>query len=212
MILSNLSAQEMLPDFSVYKIGGGRVVVAWTHNYPSIKQVSIQRSTDSLNYFKTIGNMPDPSLQQNGFADANPPSPNMFYRIFIMFDGGQYLATKSKRPAVDTLGLADAYSSGSSDVQATLNSNFLPAGFNQSTYVFTTPDRYVKVELPFDKRKYDLKFFRENGQPLFELNDIKERHFKLDRAYFYSAGFVNFELYADGKLLEKYRVYVPKEF
>jgi hypothetical protein len=212
-ILTGINAQEQLPDFSVYKVGANRVVVAWTHNYQGIKQISIQRSTDSLNYFKTIGTLPDPSLQQNGFADATAPSDNMFYRIFVMFDGGKYISTKSKRPTVDSSGLADAYNSGNkSNTEVNLNSNFIPAGFVQSSYIFTSPDRYVRVELPLDKRKYDIKFFSEGGQPLFELTNVKERRFKLDRSYFASAGYINFELYADGKLLEKHKVFLPKDF
>jgi len=63
-----------------------------------------------------------------------------------------------------------------------------------------------------DKRKYDVKFYGENGQPLFELNNIKEKRFKLDRSYFATAGYINFELYADGKLLEKHKVFLPKDF
>ncbi|MFT4095207.1 MAG: hypothetical protein QM640_16370 [Niabella sp.] len=213
IITGSAQAQEMLPDFSVYRVGGGRVVISWVHNYPVIKQINIQRSTDSLNFFKTIATMPDPGLKQNGYADAKAPNDSMFYRIFIMFDGGQYLSTKSKRASIDSLGLADAYGSGGqSNTETNLSTNFLPPGFTPSTYVFTSPDRYVRIELPFDKRKYDIKFFSESGQPLFELNDIKERRFKLDRSYFFSAGYINFELYADGKLLEKYKVFLPKEF
>ncbi|MCH5718431.1 hypothetical protein [Niabella hibiscisoli] len=212
-IISGIYAQEQLPDFSVYKVGTNRVVVAWTHNYQGVKQISIQRSTDTLNYFKTIGTLPDPSLQQNGFSDATAPNDNMFYRIFVMFEGGKYISTKSKRPTVDTSGLADAYNSGNkSNTEVNLNPNFIPSGFVQSTYIFTSPDRYVRVELPLDKRKYDLKFFGEAGQPLFELNNIKEKRFKLDRSYFTSAGYINFELYADDKLLEKNKVFLPKDF
>lgn len=213
VFLNGLKAQEMLPDFSVYKAGGGKVVISWMHNYGVIKQINIQRSSDSLNYFKTIATIPDPSLPQNGIADINAPNDSMFYRIFIMFDAGRYTATKSKRPIVDTSGLADAYNSGNTNnVETNLNTNFLPAGFTQSRYVFTSPDRYVRVELPYDKKKYDLKFYTEYGQLLFELNDIKEKKFKLDRSYFHSAGYVNFELYADGKLMEKYKIFLPKEF
>jgi len=206
-------AQEMLPHFSAYKVVGGRVVLAWEHNYPSIKQISIQRSTDSLNFFKTIATMPDPSLKQNGFADNTAPSDNMFYRIFIMFEGGNYTSTKSKRPTVDSLGLADAYNTGNKkNVETNLPPNFTPSDFIPSIYVFTSPDRYVRVQLPMDKRKYDLKFFKESGQPLLELKDIKEKKFKLDRSYFYSSGYINFELYADGKLLERHKLFLPKEF
>lgn len=205
-------AQDVLPDFSAFKIGGGRVVLSWTHNYnSSIKQISIQRSTDSLYYFKTIASMPDPTLKENGFADTKPPHDSMFYRLYIQFDGGQYITTKSKRPVIDTIGYTDAFYSGT-PTEANLSPNFLPPGFVPSKYVYTSSDRYVRVELPFDRRKYDLKFFNEAGKLLFEMNDIKERRFKLDRSNFYTAGYVNFELYADGKILEKYKVFIPKEF
>lgn len=204
--------QEMLPDFSVYKIGGNRVVVSWLHNYNDVKQLSVQRSYDKNNYFKTIGTMPDPAIKQNGFADVQAPTDSMYYRIFVMFEGGRFFTTKVKRPSVDSLGLAGAYSSGSSNANLQLSTNFLPAGFSPSRYIFTSPDRYVRVELPFDNKKYDIKFFSESNQPLFELKNVKERRFKLDRSYFYTSGYINFELFADGALVEKYKLFMPKEF
>ena len=210
---SAVRGQELLPDFSAYKVGGGRVVIAWEHNYPAVKQISIQRSTDSLYYFKTIATMPDPGLKQNGFADVSAPNDSMFYRVFVMFEGGQYLSTKSKRPSVDSAGLADAYNSGNkSNTEVNTDPNFLPTGFQQSPYIFTSPDRYVRVELPLDKRKYAIKFYSETMEPLFELDDISEKKFKLDRSYFSKSGYVHFELYADGKLLEKNKVFLPKDF
>lgn len=213
IIYINATAQEQLPNFSAYKVGNGRVVIAWTHNYPAVKQISIQRSTDSLNFFKTITTMPDPNLQQNGFADVNALDGNMFYRIFVMFEGGNYMATKSKRPTIDSSGLADAYNSGNkANMEKNPTATFIPSGDIQSIYVFSSPDRYVRVELPNDKRKYDIRFYNESGQPLFELDNVKEKKFKLDRSYFSTAGYIHFELYADGKLLEKNKLYLPKDF
>lgn len=211
LIINNSMAQAQLPDFSVYKVGGGRVVIAWTHNYPVVKQISIQRSYNKTNYYKTIVTIPDPDLQENGFADQTAPNDSMYYRIFIMWDQGRFTTSEAKRPGVDSLGLADSYRTSAKPVTE-LNTNFLPSGFTPSQYIFTSPDRYVRVELPFDNKKYDIKFFSENYQPLFELNNIKERRFKLDRSYFYTAGYINFEIYADGKLFEKYKLFVPKEF
>ena len=204
-------SQEQLPDFSVYKVGGGRVVISWTHNLKDIKQISVQRSHDKNNFFKTISTMPDPTIQQNGLSDTKAPYDSMYYRIFVMSEGGRFFTTKVKQPSVDSLGLAGAYADNS-NTSINLNTNFLPAGFVQSKYIFTSPDRYVRVELPFDNRKYDIKFFTEYNQPLFEMMNLKERRFKLDRSYFVSAGYVNFELFVDGKLLEKYKLYIPKEF
>ncbi|OJU24584.1 MAG: hypothetical protein BGN92_05760 [Sphingobacteriales bacterium 41-5] len=207
----DVHAQEELPDFSIYKVGGGRVMISWTHNFKDIKQISVQRSHDQNNYFKTIAIVPDPSLMQNGVADTKAPNDSMYYRIFVMQEGGKFFTSKVKQPAVDSLGLAGAYSSVDNS-PSTPTTNFLPAGFVQSKYIFTSLDRYVRVELPFDSRKYDIKFFTEYNLPLFELHDLKEKRFKLDRSTFGSAGYVNFELYADGKLLEKYKLYLPKDF
>ncbi|HRO85044.1 MAG TPA: hypothetical protein PK110_09505 [Niabella sp.] len=207
IILGNaLMAQEQLPDFSVYKVSG-RVVLSWTHNYPVVKQISIQRSHDSKNFFKTIATMPDPSLQENGFADRQAPYDSMYYRIYILLDQGHYIVTKAKKPVADTSGAADVYEE---KLPETNNKVVLPSGFMPSQYVFTAIDNYVKVELPNDQRKYSIKFYSENYQPLFELDNIKERKFKLDRTYFFTSGYINFELYADGKLIEKHKFYLPK--
>lgn len=202
-------AQEQLPDFSVYKVGGGRIVIAWTHNYKDITQLSIQRSYNKINFFKTIANMPDPSIQQNGFADMTAPTDSMYYRIYVQFAGGRFFSTVSKMPTVDSVGLADAYNSNRIDP---LPTNFLPEGFTPSKYIFTSPDRYVRIELPFDNKNYDIKFFTDAYQPLFELTNFKERRFKIDKSYFISAGYVNFEIYANGQLVEKYKLYIPREF
>lgn len=214
ILFSNGSfGQEDLPkDFSVFKVGK-RIIVSWTHNFPSVKMISVQRSFDSSRGFQSIGAPPDPNLKDNGVSDPNPPNDSMYYRIYVLIDGAKYALTKAKRPMIDTSGYVGAYG----DVNVNNNpapavTSFLPAGFVQSKYIFVTPDKYVRVELPVDKRKYGIKFFNENYQPILELKDVKEKRFKLDRSYFYKAGYINFELYADGKLLEKYKLYLPKDF
>ncbi|MFT3903690.1 MAG: hypothetical protein QM727_10970 [Niabella sp.] len=202
--------QEALPDFSVYKVGK-RVVLSWTNDFKNIKQLSIQRSHDKVNYFKTIATMPDPTLAQNGFADVTAANDSMYYRIFIMFDQGKFVSSAVKQPVVDTLGLADAYASNAPKNETAVES-ILPTGYVQSKYVFLTPRKYVRVELPYDNKKYSIRFFDITGKLMFELKDMPERRFTLDRSYFHNAGFVNYELSTDGKVVEQYKVYVPKDF
>ncbi|SDD45455.1 hypothetical protein SAMN04487894_109107 [Niabella drilacis] len=204
--------QEDLPkDFSVLKVGK-RVVVSWTHNFPSVKMISVQRSYDSSRYFQSIGAPPDPNLKDNGVSDPNPPNDSMYYRVYVLLEGSRYVMTKAKRPMVDTSGVEIPADVNTNNNPPPNTASFLPAGFTQSRYIFMTPDRYIRVELPMDSRKYDIKFFTESYQPLFELKGVKEKRFKLDRSYFYKAGYVNFELYADGKILEKYKLFLPKDF
>lgn len=97
----NCIAQDTLPRFTVVAKANNRNVISWTNPYRSITQIGIQRSTDSIKNFTTIITVPDPSVQQNGFADTKAPSSPIFYRMFIALDSGKYFFTNSKRPIKD---------------------------------------------------------------------------------------------------------------
>ena len=96
-------AQDSLPDFSVVNNGNNRIVISWNNKYQSLKQISIQRSTDSLNNFKSYLTVPDPNNMQNGYLDAKAANDNMFYRLYIHVDGANFIVTRSKRPANDSI-------------------------------------------------------------------------------------------------------------
>lgn len=198
-------AQKKLPDFKVIKTPNKRVLVSWSHNYPDVRQITIQRSTDSLKNYKSIAVMPDPSLVENGYNDNTAPHDSMFYRIYILLDKGVFLFTKPQRPILDT-------SVSIVPEKEIKEKPVTPTGFVASNYIFTAPDKYISVSLPSDHKKYDIKFYTEAGQLLFELTDVKERKFKMDRTYFYKAGYYHFEIFADNKLFEKHKVYIPRDF
>jgi hypothetical protein len=95
-------AQEVLPNFTVVTKGNKKVIISWTNNYPIVKQISIQRSKDSLRGFTSILSVADPTAQQNGIVDAKAPDEKQFYRLFIVQDSGKFVFSKSKRPILDT--------------------------------------------------------------------------------------------------------------
>ncbi|HEX2608768.1 MAG TPA: hypothetical protein VHK91_15400, partial [Flavisolibacter sp.] len=95
-------AQDTLPNFSVRSVGNNRVIVGWVNNYPVTKQISIQRSHDSLKNYKTILSVTDPAAIQNGFADTKAPNDHMYYRLFINLDKGEFFFTPAKRPFIDS--------------------------------------------------------------------------------------------------------------
>lgn len=99
-------AQDTLPRFSVKNAGKNRIVVSWTNPYADIRQLSIQRSYDSVKGYKTILTMADPATPQNGFVDNKAPNERMFYRLYIMLEGGRYLFSTARRPVVDSLSSA----------------------------------------------------------------------------------------------------------
>lgn len=95
-------AQEVLPNFTVVTKGNKKVIISWTNNYPLVKQISIQRSKDSLRGFTSILSVADPTVQQNGIVDSKAPDEKQFYRLFIVQDSGKFVFSKSKRPILDT--------------------------------------------------------------------------------------------------------------
>ena len=95
-------SQDTLPHFTLRNAGNNRIIIGWVNNYPEIRQVSIQRSFDSLNLFKTILTVPDPTAIQNGYMDVKATNDRMFYRLYILLDNGVYHFSAAKRPIKDT--------------------------------------------------------------------------------------------------------------
>jgi hypothetical protein len=238
-----LYSQDTLPHFTLSNEGNNRIIIGWTNNYPAIRQISIQRSFDSLNFYKTILTVPDPTAVQNGYMDARATNDHMFYRLFILLDQGVYLFSAAKRPRLDT---ARRVAGGVTrtdtifvngkpviapakpvvikidnmqwgDSSAKPNPNYTKPQtnvFTPSLHVYTYRDGYVRINLPDDEKskKYSIKFFEEDGSFLFELKEIKEKDFKIDKTNFYHAGWFRFELSENGKLLEKHKFYLGKDF
>jgi hypothetical protein len=57
-----------------------------------------------------------------------------------------------------------------------------------------------------------VKFFEENGNPIFEIQHIREPQLILDKSNFLHAGWFFFELYEDEKLKEKSKFFLSKDF
>lgn len=211
-------SQDTLPKFSLKNVGNNRIIVGWINKYERVKQISIQRGFDSLGAYKTVLSVVDPSAQQNGFVDTKAPNNHMFYRLFIVFEGGNYIFTAAKKPVLDTASIAKPViptDKVADSTQVVKTEPVIPKkpDWVPSIYVYTNKDGYVFVNLPdANQRKYSLKFFEENGDPIFELNNIKDPALTLDKANFYHAGWFNFELYRDEKLVEKNKFYLARAF
>ncbi len=233
--------QDTLPAFTVKNAGGGKIIISWVNAYPVVKQISIQRSADSSNFFKSILSVADPMAVQNGYLDARAENDHQFYRLYILLDNGRFLFSKTKRPFTDTSLLKTAFRfdtimvngkpmvikaspfSVKVDSLKRIDSVVIPSVDNNkpkvvpflpSLYVFTNRDGEVRVKLPpGDKpKKYSIKFYEEDGNFLFELKDIHEKDFRIDKSAFYHAGWFRFELYEDGGLLENHKFFLGKNF
>lgn len=82
-----------------------------------------------------------------------------------------------------------------------------------STFVFVNKDGNVMVALgDFSKKKYNVRFLELDATELFDLKEIRQPTLIVDKTNFIHAGWFRYELYEDGKLKEKNKLYIPKEF
>ena len=205
-------SQDTLPKFSVRNVGANRIIVGWVNSYQLVKQISIQRSFDSLGIYKTVMSVTDPNAKQNGFADTKAPNDHMFYRLFVVQDKGVFFFTKPTKPILDTVSLTKVEKL-EPEAEVVKTEPVKPVGFVPSIFVFTNKEGYVYINLPdASEKKYHIKFFEEDGSFLFEIKDLKEKGLTLDNANFLHSGWFNFELYNDEKLLEKHKFYLAKMF
>jgi len=216
-----LHAQDTLPKFSAKDVGNNRIILSWTNMFENIRQLSIQRSFDSLTNYKTILTVPDPTTPQNGFMDTRAQNNHMFYRLYILLEKGVYLFSESKRPEFDSLRKTEfvqnkiklAFPDSAMAGNLKIPDKILPMEYVPSRNIYTDADGYVRIKIRDNElKKYSIKFFEEDNSFLFELKDIKEKSLKIDKANFYHAGLFWFELYEEGKLIEKNKFYLQKDF
>jgi len=201
-------AQDTLPKISVTQISN-KVLVSWINPFESVTTINIQRSYDSLKGFTTIGSVLNVKAKNNGFVDSKEFIPPQYYRVFISFEGGTYMFTQSHRPGIDTAkNIAEINEIKEVIKQAPPVQTF----FIPSKLVYTGKENNIIISLPdADRKKYSIKFFEEDGTPLFEIKKVTESYLTLDKVNFIHAGLFNFEVYADGLLIEKHKFYIPKD-
>jgi hypothetical protein len=161
----------------------------------------------------------------------------MYYRVFISFEGGTYQFSKIARPVKDVLVVEEIpdtsfpFLVGGRDKSAIqiINDPKNPNAQIQSkqvlpninnteiiTYpskrIFTAKDNNIVLYLPdAATKKYDVKFFDENETPLFELNKLHDSFLIIEKVNFVHAGWFYFELYDNGKLIERNKFFIGKE-
>ncbi len=81
-----------------------------------------------------------------------------------------------------------------------------------SNRIYTGKHNNVVIYLPGAvQKKYNVKFYDEEDKFLFELNRIAEDFLIIEKVNFIHAGWFHFEIFDNGKLIEKNRFYIPKD-
>ena len=235
LLHATVYAQEVLPNVDV-KLRSGKVLLSWKNEYKEpVKNISIQRSYDSLRYFSTIGSVLNPTNTENGFVDTKPIQVvATYYRLFVMFDSGKYVFSKSYRPYVDTSKIiavqplpesmpnevaptpivtSPTQQQPTAEVVVTPPPPPPPNIFIPSKYVFTAKDNNVVINIPeAGIKKYYVKFFNEKDSLLFQIKPIPESYIIIEKVNFKHSGWFYFSLFDEhGELIEKHKFLIGKE-
>lgn len=234
-ILGKTFAQDTLPKISV-TLYNGKAIISWKNAYTiQISNINIQRSTDSIKKFVTIGSVLNPMNEENGYVDNKTPSGKIFYRVFIAFEGGNYLFSKSYIPALDTAKRTNKEimefenetiikQRAEYKNEITPNKKIIisdkkealvpppPPVFVPSKYVFVGKDNNVMIALPdAATRKMSIKFYDEDNSFLFELSKINESYLIMEKVNFLHIGWFYFSLYENDILVEKSKFLIQKD-
>ncbi|MGN7822587.1 hypothetical protein ACTJJB_20845 [Chitinophaga sp. 22536] len=214
--------QEMLPpvlpDFSA-TIKTGKIQLDWISGFMEVKEIGIQRSLDSVLNFNTIGYASYPTQTRNVYLDNKPLPGNNYYRLFILFNNGRFIYSKTLLALPDSTIRSDMKLQYADIKDAARNPNKPDENkepkvvWHPSNYIYTTADGNVNIKLnDAPQKRYSVKFFEPNGTFLFEIEQVKGPSLILEKAIFMHAGWFNFELFEDGRLKEKWNFFIPLNY
>jgi hypothetical protein len=210
----------MLPDFQVQVLKQG-VQLQWTipAGFPHFLRVGVQRSTDSLYNFSTIGYATPAEVRHMQFTDTHPLGDSSYYKlIFVKSDGSYFfsqtllfngqtasMVTRQEKLSLPTTSKKASVAKDSATVQS-------PPAYHPSIYVFTNPSGNITLSLPdAGEHAYRLVFFDSTGTRVFDIPRINQSLLTLDKSNFLHAGWFQYELYDGQKLMEKWKLYVPDD-
>ncbi|MGN8033679.1 hypothetical protein ACTJJ0_01215 [Chitinophaga sp. 22321] len=210
----------VLPDFSA-SIKTGKIQLDWISGFPQVKEIGIQRSLDSVLNFNTIGYASYPTQTRNAYLDNKPLPGNNYYRLFILFNNGRFIYSKTVLALSDSTIRADQklqyadIKDAARGLRGKEQENKEPerALWHPSNYIYTTADGNINIKLPeAPQKKYSVKFYEPNGAFLFDIDQVKAPFLILEKAIFLHAGWFNFEIFEDGKLKEKWNLFIPLNY
>jgi hypothetical protein len=216
LITGVVYAQPPLPDMAASNQKGVNVI-SWMNPYDGIKSIAVQRSSDSIYNFATIGYVKNLKKGVQAFIDGHPTPGSNFYRLYIVFSSDLTWYSNRVKLFVDSAQLMQQRVLPPNDsLQKMVNTLSLnemsdPNEINaytyiRSQYVFTNPfTGHVNIELPDStdrKSIYSLAFFDQKNKQVLEVPKVYEHSVILDKRNFQKKGIYKFELRKDREILE----------
>ena len=230
-LFQNAYAQPNLPEI-IGTAQNGITIMSWTAQFDGIKSIAVQRSSDSVYNFTTIGYVKDTKKGAQGFVDGHPLPGKNFYRLYIAFSSDLTWFSNRLRVTLDSAQILAAGIIPPNDSLQKLVPRAIMAlsglKFDSTTgnllgniklptltvvkpeiipsiYVFTNPfNGHINIELPDVKTKaYDIRFFDDTEKMVLEIPRVAESPVILDKRNFQRKGYFHFEILRDQQKWEK---------
>jgi hypothetical protein len=225
--LCSMAQNDTLPKFTAKK-KSGVITISWINAFKNASQINIQRSKDSNRNFVTIHSTPNPNARTYSYIDKTAKNDSGYYRVFVLFEGTNYIFTKSKQAFEDTISITVKNPSningtgpenlkhkdnpGNDKIAPPVNTTPVKKAWEPSAYIFTGDDGNVVIKLPnAASKKYSITFSREEGRPVFVIPHVKESFLILDKATFLKSGWYYFELREDGDVKERNKFLITRD-
>ncbi len=194
-----LPAMQVVMDEAV-------ITLSWNSQYHGIKSIAIQRFSDSLNNFETIGIVEKPNIGLHSFTDKQPLSGINSYRLCIVFAGdlewysNMYKVitpNKAVSNSIEVPLLSKNKTSVSSP--APIPAEFI---YTPSARIYTnatTKHIHINLEDALSK-KYSIRFFDPSKNEILRISRVIKTKLILDKNNFNSKGTYSFQLF-DGSIL-----------
>ncbi len=208
-------AQPMLPDMQAVTQKGLNIL-SWVNQYDGIKSIAVQRSSDSIYNFTTIGYVKNLKKGPQAFVDGHPNPGKNFYRLYIAFSSDLTWYSNRIKLLVDSSqlmqqGVLPPNDSLQKMISATSSSipdasELSAYTYIRSQYVFTNPfTGHINVELPEGAEKktnFSLRFFDQKSRQVLDIPKVSENSVIIDKRNFQRKGIYKFELRKESDVLE----------
>jgi hypothetical protein len=94
----------ILPDM-VCGTDNGVNILSWTSQFDGLKSIAVQRSSDSMYNFTTVGYVKNLKKGEQGFIDGHPVAGQNWYKLYIVFNSDLVWYSNACKVFVDSAAL-----------------------------------------------------------------------------------------------------------
>lgn len=196
---------------------GAKNIISWNCQFDGVKSIAIQRSSDSVKNFVSIGIVSKPKKGMGNYTDEKPVAGKNYYRLSINFTGDIEWFSNTYKVFLDSATVAksleQAIQSGTSksilpDKTTGNNSVVLPVDtvfhYTPSDKVYTNPfTGHINISLEDAVGKlYSVRFFTPDKEEVLRVSRVTKTKIVVDKNNFNSTGTYLFEIYLGEELKE----------